>query len=272
MNGYDRQVTGDVALVSYVQPGDGPVVVLQHGLCGDARQPAEVFPAGHGYRHAVLEARGHGGSELGPVGDLSIARFADDLAGFIEAQTLRPVAVGGISMGAAIALRLAVLRPDLVRALILSRPAWGVEAAPANMAPNAEVGAMLTRGAGVADFEASAVGRLLLAAPDNLASLRGFFAREPLAATAALLSRISADGPGVSEADLAGLTIPVLILGSEEDYIHPLAHAQRLRDLIPGAVLVELPPKGRDRLGHVAASQHAILQFLKGLPHAASKP
>ena len=177
-----------------------------------------------------------------------------------------PVAVGGISMGAAIALRLAVQRPDLVRALILARPAWVTENAPANMHPNAVVGAMLAAGQSVTDFDQSAVAQALaMQAPDNLQSLRGFFDRQPRATTAALLRRISADGPGVTAPDLAALTLPVLILGTNEDFIHPISHAQSLAALIPGAQFSEVPPKGKNRAAHVAAMQDAIANFLKGL-------
>jgi pimeloyl-ACP methyl ester carboxylesterase len=278
MNGYSRHEVATAAgpLSAHVQPGSDPVVVFQHGLCGDAAQPAETFPSGRGFRHAVLNCRGHGDSPLGNPADLSIATFADDITAMMDALTLRPVAVGGISMGAAIALRLAVRRPDLVPALILSRPAWVTEAAPANMAPNAEVGAMLP--AGLTAFDASATARRLgLMAPDNLASLRGFFARTPMDATAALLTRISADGPGVTQAEVAALKIPVLILATEQDIIHPMAHARQLAALIPGAKLVEVTPKGQDRAAHIAQMQSAILHFLtnlhfpKGLTHAASQ-
>jgi pimeloyl-ACP methyl ester carboxylesterase len=247
--------------------GAGPVVVLQHGLCGDAGQPVEAFPQGQGYAHAVLNCRGHGDSPAGKVEALTIAHFTDDLAQMIDALPSVPVAVGGISMGAAMALRLAVTRPDLVRALILSRPAWGVEAAPANMQPNAVVGRMIAAGLGVEDFVATPTAQhLARVAPDNLASLTGFFGRQPLDVTAALLMRISADGPGVSEADVRALSIPTLIMASEEDAIHPMAHAQTLAGLIPGAKLTELPPKGRDKAAHIAACHQAILTFLKGLP------
>jgi pimeloyl-ACP methyl ester carboxylesterase len=105
-----------------------------------------------------------------------------------------PVIIGGISLGAAISLRLAVKRPDLVRALVLARPAWLTASAPENMIPNAEVGHLLTHlppPAAKAAFLAGPLGqRLAAAAPDNLASLTGFFAREPIEVTAALLSSI----------------------------------------------------------------------------------
>lgn len=262
MQGYEtRALSG---LTAHVQPG--PKVILQHGLCGSAAQPAEVFPQGHGFGHAVLECRGHGQSPLGDPSQIALATFTDDLAAL--ATTVNPVAVGGISMGAALALRLAVTRPDLVPALILSRPAWVTDAAPANMQPNAVVGRMIAQGRSLADFDATDLARhLALHAPDNLASLRGFFNREPLAETATLLTRISAQGPDVSPGDLAALDLPTLILASDEDVIHPFAHAVTLSRLIPGAVLVDLPPKGRDKAAHVAACQAAILQFLKGLPH-----
>ena len=247
--------------------GTGPIVVFQHGLCGDIAQPQEVFPQGQGFAHAALNCRGHGDSPAGDLTALTIAHFTDDLAQMIDLLPGPPVAVGGISMGAAMALRLAVTRPDLVQALILSRPAWVTEDAPATMQPNAMVGALLAQG--LTAFEATETAqRLAVVAPDNLASLRGFFARKPLDVTAALLTRIAADGPGVTEADLAALRVPTLIFGSADDYIHPMAHAEALTRLIPGALLVEVPPKGQGNSTHIADCQTAILAFLKGLPHA----
>ena len=263
MDGYSNTALGPLS--ACIQPGSGPVVIFQHGLCGDAAQPAEVFPSGHGFRHAVLNCRGHGTSPLGPEQDLTLANFTNDLSRL--AADLKQIAVGGISMGAAIALRLAVTRPDLVPALILSRPAWVTDANPPNMAPNVEVGRLIATGQSLATFDATPTARhLAKTAPDNLASLRSFFARQPLPNTAALLTRIATDGPGVTETDLKSLTIPTLILGSDEDFIHPFAHAEALARLIPHATLIKLPPKGRDRAAHVAACRQAILHFLKGLP------
>lgn len=196
----------------------------------------------------------------------SIARFADDVAALIETLAV-PVVLGGISMGAAIATRLAVTRPDLLRALVLVRPAWVTQTAPANMQPNAEVGALLAQHPPetARDFfdQSATAQRLAAEAPDNLASLKSFFTRAPQAETARLLTTISADGPGITEADLRALRLPTLICSTAQDAIHPAAHAQALAALIPNARLVDLPAKGRDKPAHLAALATAMTLFLK---------
>lgn len=249
--------------------GEGVPVVFQHGLCGDASQTAEAFPPDAGFRRITVEMRGHGRSEAGPLERLSIATFASDIARYIETALAGPVVIGGISMGAAIALRLTVTRPDLVRALILARPAWVTASAPGNMAPNAEVGRLLETlppQEARAAFLDGATGRRLAAdAPDNLASLTGFFARTPLHVTAALLRAISGDGPGISDDSLARIAVPSLVIGHAHDVVHPLAHAHALAERIAGARLVEITPKADSRSLYVADFRHAMATFLKEL-------
>lgn len=246
--------------------GNGLPVVFQHGLCGDAAQPADVFPFDLPARCLTLECRGHGASEAGDTSRFSIATFADDIAAWIESLNLGPVVIGGISMGAAISLRLAATRPDLVRALVLARPAWVAEAAPANMAPNAAVGDLLGHFPSEEArqrFDALDIASELQArAPDNLASLRGFFARQPQAVTAALLTRISADGPGVSRQEIADIAIPTLVIGTDVDAIHPIAHAQTLATLIPGARIARITPKALDKQRYTQDFRAALAHFI----------
>jgi hypothetical protein len=196
------------------------------------RQTTEAFPRDPRFRRITIESRGHGASEAGDPAQCSVHTFADDIAAFIEAHRLGPIVIGGISMGAAITLHLAVHRPEIVRGLILARPAWITASAPANQSPNVEVGRLLrdlSREDAREAFEISETARHLAeVAPDNLASLRGFFSREPQAITVALLQAIAADGPGVSEEDLRKLETPTLIIGHDIDYIHPLSYAATL--------------------------------------------
>lgn len=254
-------------LAVYDSGGDGQPVVFQHGLCGDARQTAEAFPDDAAFRLITLECRGHGASQPGEI--YSIATFADDVAALVEHLGLPPVVIGGISMGAAIASRIAVRRPELVRGLVLARPAWVAEAAPDNMQANLEVGELLGRlppDEARATFVAGHIYALLAReAPDNLASLLGFFDRQPVAVTSALLTAISADGPGIAEADLTDLAMPALVLATGQDFIHPISHAERLAQLISGAALKTLTPKGVDKPAYLADFQAALGAFLKDL-------
>ena len=255
--------------LALTQAGDGPAFVFQHGLCADAAQPAEVFPDDAGFRRVTLECRGHGGSDPGDTAKLSIATFTDDVAAAIEGEALTPCVVGGISMGAAIALRLAVRRPDLVRALVLARPAWLTEPAPPNMRPYFEVGELLSRFPAEdarARFEASATAAWLKReGPDNLVSLRALFARKPRALTAICLRRIAADGPGVPAADIARLRLPALVIGHGCDPLHPWSYAETLAATLPQARLVRITAKAESRDRYVEDIRAALRHFLTGL-------
>jgi pimeloyl-ACP methyl ester carboxylesterase len=219
--------------------GEGRTIVFQHGLCADASQPLNLFPQGLGWRCDTLECRGHGASEPGLPEDHSMATFVDDLIALIESRAMVPVAIGGISMGAAMAVRLATQRADLVSALVLFRPARFAAPVSDNMAPNAYVGDLLRRFAPDEArrlFEASDLSRFLAReAPDNLASLQGFFSREPLAVTQQLLCRTAADGPCVSADHISAIDAPTLVIGCARDFVRPLAVVRRFGDAMAGA-------------------------------------
>jgi len=255
-----------VRLAAY-ERGRGQPIVFLHGLCGDIAQVLEAVP--DTLQLHALEARGHGRSELGPPEALSLARFTDDLAAFIAERCPGPVVLGGISMGAALSLRLAVTRPELVAALVLVRPAWISEPAPANLAPNREVGALLARYDALtarARFTAGpSFTELCRTSPDNLNSLLGFFARVPQAETAALLSAIAADGPGITRAQIAALALPTLVLGTAQDAIHPEPMARQLVALIPGARYGTLTPKAQDKPAYLSDLHTQLSAFLKEL-------
>ncbi len=249
--------------------GSGQPFVFQHGLCGDAAQTAEVFPDNPRFRRLTLECRGHGGSDAGDPAGFCIAGFADDLAGFLEARDLGRAVVGGISLGAAIALRLAVRRPDLVRAMVLARPAWLTGPAPKNLAPYVEVGRLLQEFPAAearARFACSATaGRLAREAPDNFTSLNGFFDRQPQAVTAALLTAIASDGPGVTVDEVRSLAVPACVIGHGRDLAHPFEHAEALASLIPNARLIRITPKADNRTRYVQEFRAGLQNFLDDL-------
>jgi pimeloyl-ACP methyl ester carboxylesterase len=150
--------------------------------------------------------------------------------------------------------------------LILARPAWITTDAPPNMQPNALVGELLCayppEEAHKAFLQSDTAKLLSQVAPDNLKSLEGFFQRKPYEVTAALLKRISADGPGVDESEVRALALPTLILGIEHDFIHPVSSAQALANLIPAATLRIITSKTMSKERYVSDFHQAVTNFL----------
>jgi pimeloyl-ACP methyl ester carboxylesterase len=252
---------------AFVDRGAGPPVVFQHGLGGDEAQVAEVFPDADGlWRRITLDCRGQGGSPPDPRNRYAIHTFAEDVLRLADERQVERFVVGGISMGAAIALHIAAHHPGRVTALILARPAWLFEAAPANMAPYAEVARLLGKPDGLATFDASdAAARMAREAPGNLGSLRGFFTHPNPEAFAALIGRIAVDGPGVTRAQAAALAMPTLVIGHGRDLVHPFGYAEALAATIPGARLVEIAPKATDAVRHRDEFRAALRRFLTSL-------
>lgn len=104
--------------------GEGPPVALIHGFGADRLSWAATVPSLAGVRalHAV-ELPGHG--QAGAVPDpASPEALANEVAEAVA--PLGPLPVIGHSLGGAVALHLAALRPDLVTRLVLIAPAgWG---------------------------------------------------------------------------------------------------------------------------------------------------
>ncbi|CDX30112.1 Esterase protein [Mesorhizobium sp. ORS 3359] len=254
----------DGATLLGTDTGEGPAVVFQHGLGGGEAQVAQTCPTG--FRRITLECRGHGGSGFGERRPFSFEMFADDVLAAADRAGLDRFVAGGVSMGAGIALRLACRHPERVAGLILVRPAWTFSPAPQNMQPVAEVAELILfhgpEKARAIFAQSETAARLNREAPDNLASLLGYFARPDAQAFARVLADIAGDGPGVSERDAAALDLPALVIGNEIDAVHPLSSAYALAAAIPNAIFAEVMPKARDSAKHLAELHEQISFFL----------
>jgi pimeloyl-ACP methyl ester carboxylesterase len=259
-------LTPDGCRLTFVDEGRGTPVLWQHGLGADRAQPAEVFPTLDGIRRITLECRGHGESALGAKAALSIAQFADDALMLLDHLGIERAVVGGISLGAAIALRLAALQPRRVLGLVLARPAWVDEHGPDSLMIYREVAELLAAHGpqeGKARFETlPRLAEVQAVSPDNAASMRWFFDRRDPRSTVALLRRIPAEGPGIARTAMRALEVPTLIVANDQDYVHSLETARTLASLIPGAVLREITSKTRSRTRYVAEFKAALNDFL----------
>jgi pimeloyl-ACP methyl ester carboxylesterase len=104
--------------------GDGPCLLLLHGLLGtaDAWGPATQRLAANSTVYAP-DALGIGGSDRVPKLDVSLVAMAGRLIELMDAKGIAQADIVGTSHGGSVALMLAALHPERVRSLVLHAPA-----------------------------------------------------------------------------------------------------------------------------------------------------
>jgi pimeloyl-ACP methyl ester carboxylesterase len=266
----------DGIVFHYLDVGQGMPFVFQHGLGGDIRQPASLFRPPKGIRLLCLDARAHGRTQpLGNPSALNFDTFGDDLVAWLDYLGVEQAVLGGISMGAGVALNVAVRYPERVAGLVLSRPAWlDGPMPPANVARYATI-ARLLRAVAAADDPDQALRRalaqfaaqddyrdLLARSPDTAQSLRGQLTNERAVAAVARLERLPVDRPLADLGAAAAIWAPTVVLAHGQDPIHRFAFGARLAAAIPGAQLIALMPKSIARGRHAAEVQRCLEDFL----------
>jgi pimeloyl-ACP methyl ester carboxylesterase len=107
----------------YFVGGEGPPLVLVHGLTGAAANWLELTgPLGRRHRLIVPELPGHGGSAPLPAAP-SLDAYADRVRLVAAREDALPAALVGHSLGGLVALRLALRHPEDVRAVVLTASA-----------------------------------------------------------------------------------------------------------------------------------------------------
>lgn len=254
----------------YRDEGEGVPFVYQHGLGGDLAQPWGFFEDGHdGIRLLSMDCRAHGDTRpVGPEDKIGIASFADDVVACMDKRTIERAAVGGISMGAAIALNIALRYPNRVHALVLQRPAWLDQPMPAHLRVLVYIGELIQRhGAqrGKEIFMASPeYAALLRESPDVAASSLGQFDHPRAEETVIKLLRVPQDAPCRDRA-WKSIRVPTLVLANKMDPVHPFEYGKILADEIPGAVFQEVTPKSVGIGKHTWEVREKIGRFLRGL-------
>lgn len=144
-----------------------------------------------------------------------------------------PLLVGGVSLGAHVAVRWAAARRGVgVAGLLLALPAWrgDPDGAPAALA------ARLTAARIRRDGLAATLDAVRTDTPPWLAAELTRAWTGHGAGLADSLDAAAAE-PGPADVELAGLDVPAGVVGVSGDAVHPLAEARRWRALLPRAGL-----------------------------------
>jgi pimeloyl-ACP methyl ester carboxylesterase len=236
--------------VTYAEAGEGPVLLLIHGMGGTFENWREVIePLARHHTVIAPDLPGHGSSAPGG-GDYSIGALAAGLRDLLVTLGHERATLVGHSLGGGIAMQLGYQFPEMVERLVLvSSGGLGPEVSPVLRAaalPGADL--FISATAGVGQRVGGALGRGLAAVglrpnADVAEVLRGYASLTDPDRRAAFLgtvhSVIGTGGQRVDASDRLYLAeaVPVLIVWGARDSIIPAHHGEDAHKAIPGSRL-----------------------------------
>lgn len=256
--------------------GTGRPLLVLHGFTGRGTVwGAFARAAARRHRVIVVDLPGHGRSAVGEPARMTVERTADDLASILGRLDAVPASVLGYSLGARVALRLAVAHPAVVDRLVLESPSAGLETdaeRAARRAADEALAGRIERDGIEAFVDAWERQPVIASGPPRPLARRARIRAIRLANTSAgLAASLRGAGPGSMEPlhdRLAVVAAPTLVIaGALDERGRP--RAERVARRIPGARLAIV-----DGAGHAphddqpARFRRLALDFLQEDPAA----
>jgi pimeloyl-ACP methyl ester carboxylesterase len=244
---HSRSVTVHGERIHYFVGGQGPAVVLVHGLGAEATYWANLMPqlSGSGHRVYALDLLGYGSSSKPQGSQFSISEEAGVVEGFLAALGTDHVDLAGWSMGGWVAMQVALDDPGRIARLML------FDAAGVRFAPDYDATLFSPR----TPAELDRLYALLMPRPPRMPA---FLTRDVLRRmrrqqwVVERSAQSMFSGRDLENGKLGALKMPVLIVWGKEDHLLPLATGEAMHTEIPQSVLEIF-----DGCGHLAPGQCA---------------
>ena len=208
--------------------GGGTALVLMHGASSAIDDPVfswhDLMPEFARHHRAIhLEHRGHGRTD-NPAGRIAYDLIASDVGAFIEQMGLAPAHLAGVSDGGIVALHIGMTRPELARSLVA-------------VGPNYFNDDLVREANKFADLE-----RIERETPELMAVYAARHDRNKPPGSWRELFRALAENlavnPNYTEADLARIPVPTLLIAGDDDLWGNTAQMAAMKRAIPGAELL----------------------------------
>lgn len=215
-------------------------VVLLHGILLDSnmnRRLAASIAAG-GFRVVLLDLLGHGRSEKPRhASQHRMDIYAGQVIALLDELGIDRAVIGGVSLGADVALQAAVRAPERVQGLIIEMPVLEM-AAP--VAAVSFVPLMLTIHylRPLVRAVTSTVSRLPRPGIDIVDSILNLLSSDP-DEVAAVLHGVLLGPVAPTVRERQSIKVPTIVVGHRADLLHPFSDARTLARQIPEAELVE---------------------------------
>jgi pimeloyl-ACP methyl ester carboxylesterase len=257
--------------VEYAQAGDGPPVMVVHGVLGGFDFGVGVgrvnVPAG--YRIVSPSRFGFFGSPLPP--DPSPAAQADAFTALLDHLNIAELPVVAFSAGSSSAVQLALRHPERVSRLILISP----------NSPHSEPLAKPPRRMAPIIFSQPVFWVMRRLAPSRLQGMSGTPAgfvpdEREQAALREIVDGLFPVGPRargtiydayIGNLDIAtypfeSITVPTLVVAAQDDTLAPFRDSRAMAERIPGARFVTVRRGGHTLTQLDAAARRAVAEFI----------
>lgn len=249
--------------IEYEVQGNGIPFVFLHGLGGDMQQIYSAYDPIDGVKLININMQGHGKTKADYL-TLDFNTMADDVITVLNELGISQAIIGGISMGAAIAINIAIRYPSYISKLLLIRPAWTHEPM------NEEVQTAYTSLATALACKDKNV--FLNSNGWEIVNQTTDYTRNTFLHTFnedinvqewQKFAILPFKTPHNSIVDIENLNIYTTILACPNDFVHPYPYGEYYHKHLKNSTLVELPSKDEDSKKHRDIMNQEIYKLIK---------
>lgn len=260
---HDIQVYGQN--IHYGEIGQGPPVVLLHGLWGGQNEWQPVIgPLAETHRVIVMDLIGFHGSDK-PAVHYHNALLAEFLRGFIDKLKLANVTLLGHAMGANVATYTAYHHSEKISALILVDGA-GYRSPDRDLSKPPAAGMLRFRRAATGSSLAATRGLLERRVSDK-SLITNDWVVDAFALwvdSAMAIGDMLAEGGDLTEEEMRQIKLPTLVVWGSEDKVFSPDNAKRLQKDIDGAELIMIEGSGHlPQIEKTGPFLDAVMAFLR---------
>jgi pimeloyl-ACP methyl ester carboxylesterase len=269
-----RNFLDDGVSLSYEVFGRGErTVVYLHGILLDSAVNHRLAQdlADAGYRVVLLDLPGHGRSDKPHAIALHrMDAYARRVVRLLDELGVERAVVGGVSLGADVALQMGLTAPERLDGMILEMPVLE-QAVPAALVIFAPVLFAASYAAPVLRMLLRLARRLPRERLGVLGSAMGMVELDP-DDIAAVLKGVVVGPVAPTVPERASMTVPALVIGHSSDRLHPLGDAARLSAQLPDARFIEARSvlELRMRPARLTAEILAFLHAVSSSGHASA--
>jgi pimeloyl-ACP methyl ester carboxylesterase len=251
------------ARLNYKISGKGLPFVFQHGLTANLEQAQGLLSPIQGVKLISIDCPGHGASPLPADTKPSFDYYVDLLIDWMDEWKVEKAVWGGISMGSGIALNAGIRYPERVSGMVLIRPAWLDRGNPKSL-QILQVAAEAIVAKGKRYFiERSDFQEINKILPQAAASILGVFEPQQRPELSRVIECMVKDAPFDHLRSLENIKSPGLIIGSDDDPLHPYFMAEKIHQHLPGSQLVKVISRYIDDTQHRLEVKNLVSNFIK---------